>query len=425
MRITRPHWLLFLSLAFFRMGDVTASPWVGGNGVAIPIPGGEINLSGASWNSATSTLWLVRQNRRVWEVGFDAGPDTFKVLRTLVLPSATGSDLESCTQVDFSADEIYTLSESQGRLARITNLSDSAIVEHVWNLEVPNNGYAMPPETSAGDGAEGLTFVPDASLYVSGFRYPDGSSFLGSTRGMHGLIFVAHQVGGRVFVFDVNPDSSEDFLNLGSFQTSANESCGLAFDRSIGLLYIWHNPSNSKNSLEVSRLTSNQAVGVLDRYEVQDSHMPVGNLEDIAIVPWDFCGAFGAGPQQRTLFLVHDGPSPNLLAYPGFLCAGYTLDVEEPPLTGSDPSGLVVVPNPSFGRPTVSVQLPRAGWLRVGVYDLVGRRLRTLADEQWASAGPHRFELGRDDDRALAAGLYFVRVETPWGRATGSFVVLE
>ena len=51
--------------------------------MAIPVPGGELNLSGESWNPETQTLWLVRQNRVVWEVGFVAGPDTFQVLRTL------------------------------------------------------------------------------------------------------------------------------------------------------------------------------------------------------------------------------------------------------------------------------------------------------------------------------------------------------
>ncbi len=425
MRIARTHWLLFLSLAFFRTGDVTASPWLGGIGVAIPIPGGEINLSGASWNAETGTLWLIRQNRTVWEVGFEPGPDTFKVLRTLVLPNATGGDLESCTQVDFSADELYTLSESQGRLARSVDLSDTARVSHVWNLEQPNNGRSLPPETVAGDGAEGLAFVPDRSLYVTGFRYPDGSSFLGSTRGMHGLIFVAHQVGGRIHVFDVNPDSSEDFINHGSFLTSANETCGLAFDRSIGLLYIWHNPSDSKNSLEVSRLTSNTSLGVLDRYEVQDSGMPKGNFEDIAIVPWDFCGSFGSGPQQRTLFLVQDGALPNLIAFPSYSCAGSTLGVEEPPFTGSGAAAPVVFPNPSYGRSTLSIALPEEGWLRVSLYDVKGRLLRRLADERQVGAGTYQFVIGGEGSRRLAAGCYFVRVESPRGRVSGRFVVLE
>jgi hypothetical protein len=327
--------------------------------------------------------------------------------------------------VDFSADELYTLSETQGRLARVTGLNDSAIVAQVWNFNEQNNGYALPPETPTGDGAEGVTFVPDAWLHASGFRYPDGSTFLGSTRGMHGLIFVAHQVAGRVFVFDVNPDVSEDFINHGSFLTSSTESCGLAFDRSVGQLYIWHNPTDSKNSLEVSRLTSNAAVGVLDRYEVQDSRTPIGNFEDIAIVPWDACGSLASGPQCRTLFLVQDGGTPNLVAYQGYICSGTTLGVGGPPRSGSGAAEPVVYPNPSFGRSAVSIELPGAGWLRVGLYDLSGRWVRGVADERWAAAGPHRYELGGEGARKLAAGLYFVRVESAWGSANARLIVLE
>jgi len=417
--------MVLLWLTFFRMGDVEAGAWLGGAGTAIPVPGGELNMSGASWNPETQTLWLVRQNRVVWEVGFVAGPDTFQVLRTLTLPNPTGGDIESCTQVDFSADELYTLSETQGRLARVTGLSDSAIVTQVWNFEHLNNGHALPKETATGDGAEGVVFVPDEWLYTSGFRYPDGTTFLGSTRGMHGLIFVAHQVEGRVYVFDVNPDVSEDFIDQGSFLTASTETCGLAFDRSVGQLYIWHNPSDTHNSLEVSWLTSNTEVGVLDRSEVQDTLMPNGNFEDIAVVPWDSCGTLGSGPQCRTVFLVQDGGTPNLVAYREYICSSMTLGVGDPPLSGSVAAEPVVYPNPSFGRSALSIDLPGAGWLRVGLYDLSGRWLRGVADEHWAAAGRHRYELGGEGSQKLAAGLYFVQVESPWGRANARFTVLE
>jgi hypothetical protein len=327
--------------------------------------------------------------------------------------------------VDFSADELYTLSETQGRLARVTGLSDSAIVTHVWNFEQSNNGHALPKETATGDGAEGVVFVPDEWLYTSGFRYPDGTTFLGSTRGMHGLIFVAHQVEGRVYVFDVNPDVSEDFIDQGSFLTASTESCGLAFDRSVGQLYIWHNPSDTHNSLEVSWLTSNTTMGVLDRSEVEDTLMPNGNFEDIAVVPWDSCGTLGSGPQCRTVFLVQDGGTPNLVAYREYICSSMTLGVGDPPLSGSVAAEPVVYPNPSFGRSALSIDLPGAGWLRVGLYDLSGRWVRGVADEHWAAAGPHRYELGGEGSQKLAAGLYFVRVESPWGRENARLTVLE
>jgi hypothetical protein len=392
--------------------------------VGIPIPGGELNVSGATWNPETRTLWVVKQDGTFWEIGYDAGADTFMVLRTLALPSGTGGDVESCTQVDFALDDLYTLSESQGRLARTVNLLGTPIVAHVWNLEVSNNGYALPPETPSGDGAEGLAFVPDAALLAAGFRYPNGSSFAGSTRGMGGLIFVGHQVQGRLHVFDVNPAVSEEFVNHGSFLTSANETCGLEFDGSVGYLYLWHNPDSTANTLEISRLTSNVNLGVLDPFVVQDAGMPTGNFEGVAIVSWASCGAYGSGPFERTLFLAQDGGSPNLLAFREFPCAGSPVGVGNPPGGEGVYSAPVVYPNPSNGNPMLAITLHEAGPLKVGLYDVTGRLVRLVANERRAG-GTHRFSLGGENARELPAGLYFYRAEMPAGSAHGRVIVLE
>ncbi len=315
----RPLALLLLLCLVFIAANAPASPWLAGSGVGIAIPGGELDLSSATWNPATRTLWVVRQDRRAWEVGYDTGAGAFAVLRVLLLPSGIGSDIEACTQVDFAQDELYTLAEDQGRIARVVNLSGTPSVARVWNLETPSNGYTLPTETAAGAGPEGLVFVPDAGLMAAGFRYPDGSAFAGSTRGMGGLFFVGHQVQGRLHVFDLNPDVSDDFVNRGSFQTAATETAGLEFDRGDGRLYLWHNPA-AGNSLEISRLTSNATASVLDPFEIHDTGAPSGNLEGFALVSQASCREFGSGPSERTLFLTQDGGSPNLLAYAAFPC---------------------------------------------------------------------------------------------------------
>ena len=71
----------------------------------------------------------------------------------LFLPSGIGSDIEACAQVDhFELDELYTLDEDNGRIARVVDIDTTPTVDRVWNLEVSNNGHALPPETSgAGD----------------------------------------------------------------------------------------------------------------------------------------------------------------------------------------------------------------------------------------------------------------------------------
>ena len=318
-----PKWALLaaflLATCQIAAPPASASPWPGGSETAILITGGSSDLSGGTWNAERQSLWVVRQNRQVWEYMYNSGSKSFELFQTLVLPSGIGSDIEACAQVDHpAADELYTLAEDDGRIARVVDIDGTPTVQRVWNLLVMNNGYALPPETG-GAGPEGLEFVSDADLLAAGFRFPDGSTFSGSTRGMGGLMFVGHQIDGQLHVFDVNPDISEDFVNHGSFHTSTTEIAGLHFDRTSGLMYIWHNPSNV-NSLEISTLSSDGSVGTIDTLELYDSAMPTGNLEGIAVVGRASCGEFGAADSERVFFLTRDGGSPNLLYFSMFPC---------------------------------------------------------------------------------------------------------
>ena len=60
--------------------------------------------------------------------------------------------------------------------------------------------------------------------------------------------------------------------------------------------------------------------------------------------------------------------------------------------------------------------LPRDGRVQLDIFDVRGRRVRRLLDGD-AVAGTHRATWdGRDDaGRALGAGIYFVRLQTPTG----------
>jgi hypothetical protein len=297
----------------------TASSWPGGPGSEIEIIGASNDLSGATWNTQSQSLWVVRQDRTVWEFAYDAESMGFELVRTLAVPAEVGWDIEACTQVDHAAvNELYTLDENDGRISRVVDLDGTPTVLRSWELTTPNNGHELPGE-NASAGAEALEFVPDADLLAAGFRFPDGSTFAGSTKGMGGLMFVGHQIEGRLHVFDLNPNVSEDFVNHGSFLTAASEIAGLHFDRSSGLMYLWHNPGNV-NSLEVSTLASESQIGTIDTIELYDSDMPSGNLEGIALVGNDACGAFGAGELERVLFLTQDGGVPPLAAFSTFPC---------------------------------------------------------------------------------------------------------
>lgn len=100
-------------------------------------------------------------------------------------------------------------------------------------------------------------------------------------------------------------------------------------------------------------------------------------------------------------------------------------------LAGSKP-GLSAVallgaafPNPFRGRTSMMLSLPHEGHVRVAVYDLAGRRIRTLIDGQMAAGGQTLVWDGRSDDgRTVPAGLYMVRFDTPSVRQSRRLVLI-
>jgi hypothetical protein len=82
-----------------------------------------------------------------------------------------------------------------------------------------------------------------------------------------------------------------------------------------------------------------------------------------------------------------------------------------------------VTPNPGRGLVTIAFELPRAQVVRGVVYDILGRRVRTLASGpreagkwqlQWRGEG--------DDGVRRGAGVYLFRLEAPDGQRTQRFV---
>lgn len=83
----------------------------------------------------------------------------------------------------------------------------------------------------------------------------------------------------------------------------------------------------------------------------------------------------------------------------------------EPAILSARP--LQVTPNPFRGSGSIRFELPSRGMARVEVFDVTGRRVRTLT-EGTRSPGPHAVSWdGRDDRGArLGGGIYFVRLTT-------------
>lgn len=80
------------------------------------------------------------------------------------------------------------------------------------------------------------------------------------------------------------------------------------------------------------------------------------------------------------------------------------------------------LPNPARGHGALVFTLPEAAVVDVELYDVSGRRVRTLARAQRFEAGPHRLQW---DAPALVPGLYFYDVRMGAHRSRGKWVVIE
>ncbi|HET7379835.1 MAG TPA: T9SS type A sorting domain-containing protein, partial [Gaiellales bacterium] len=97
-----------------------------------------------------------------------------------------------------------------------------------------------------------------------------------------------------------------------------------------------------------------------------------------------------------------------------------------PPIaTGSQGLALELRPNPTRGELLVRYTVPVGGHVRIGVYDVMGRRIGPVVDRV-VEPGPHEstWDAGRAGaDRA--PGLYFVRMDAAGQRLSKRFVIVR
>ena len=165
-----------------------------------------------------------------------------------------------------------------------------------------------------------------------------------------------------------------------------------------------------------------------------------GDGDDLSLVRLVTTGALGVAfldPGDTTItYLPPEGfAGADTVGYHVTDCNG-GLDSTVIVITVSDPTPVAEIvppqggallhsaaPNP-FGPVTrIRFDMPRAGTVNVSVYDVRGRRVRVLADGQRDAGTFVEDWWGRDErGRAVAAGVYFVRLETRAGVETRKVV---
>ena len=86
-----------------------------------------------------------------------------------------------------------------------------------------------------------------------------------------------------------------------------------------------------------------------------------------------------------------------------------------------------VSPNPLNPSATLTYRTMQPGPVAITIFDPSGRVVRTLVRESFVSAGYHDVKLDGTGDNGtrLASGVYFYRIQTADGVASGRFVVMK
>ncbi len=159
--------------------------------------------------------------------------------------------------------------------------------------------------------------------------------------------------------------------------------------------------------------------------------------------PGDTTGTFAwtPGPGQAGVYLVVFGASNALAALdstlitvtaPGSASAAARV-VQTAGATQADGANHPIVfaaaihPNPMRGQAHLTLSLPQSGRVRVDLFDVTGRHVRTLLDRDDARAGFQDipFEVENGSGVPLRSGLYLYRVSSPQGVRSGSVVVMK
>jgi hypothetical protein len=245
--------LLLLFLSCVSISNAQSWPSVGwssaANLTATMDADGITDLSGLHFNPVNNRLYCVQGDGRVRVLQWNTTTNSFSQLAS---KSISGGP-EGITQANLYANEFYTIDENNYQIRRYTHTADFSTVslfKH-WNLLASPS----PMQDTGNTGPEGIAFVPDSALLAIGFISQQTGQPYTSVKGLGGLFFVAHQDGGYIWVFDVNPNANDDFVYVGKYKTNRSESCDLSFDRSTGLLYILHNITG-ENKLEVTNLST-------------------------------------------------------------------------------------------------------------------------------------------------------------------------
>jgi hypothetical protein len=158
-------------------------------------------------------------------------------------------------------------------------------------------------------------------------------------------------------------------------------------------------------------------------------------IQDIEVSPWNHLYVADRTPTLPGI-RIYDvftnaqiTPTPIDVCLPPFditFSLPLQTGIADPPAANSMVSLGDAYPNPFHPATTIPFALTKDARVTLGVYDALGRCVRTLLDGA-TPAGPQALRWdGRDDaGRALASGVYFLRIDADGVRATRKITILR
>jgi len=152
------------------------------------------------------------------------------------------------------------------------------------------------------------------------------------------------------------------------------------------------------------------------------------NLDGIAEIRACFSRA-----SMRTLFAgLGSGDNSVTVAIEGDLATGARFHasliiIVRGPVSGASPVEASVSPNPLNPQTKLSFETTKPGLVKVDMFDLQGRLVRTIQSATIMNAGIHEFTVdGRGQSgEKLASGVYFIRGETAEGTFKNTITILK
>ncbi len=347
-------------------------------------------------------------SKRFGSPGYEGGADVAVDPDGNVL--LTGQFAET---LDFGGDPLVSAGEKDIFLAKLTSSG-----AHVWSQRFGDSASQMP-----------MSVACDASgnVLIAG-TFEGSVDFGGGAR--------VSQGGYDIFVAKFDENGSHLWSTpFGDAALWRQEAHDVAVDPAGNVLLTGENEGTV--DFGGGPLVN---VGASDifcaKFDSNGNHVWSRGYGDVSIVnyhssrsvcpdPWGnavFAGSFDGSLTFGTLSLISHGNWDIFLAK--------LIPADDP--TGIDGApapavpSITVAPNPFNPNTTIRYAIPSEGVARLVIYDVHGRRVRTLVNAPLIPGAHTAIWDGRDENGGMAAsGLYFVRLESGGRVTTGKLVLLK